>query len=246
MKRLAAPILLIFAIAWVPTPGRWRAAERQAFEAAVEYYAAGWSRKTLVFDAPLPAIGGALERADNAPSLAGVSIDSAHARVLESAASAYRKAWWPSHQRANIEALNALQPLVDRHGPAVLSFITQKYGLPWPSDGYPIHFSGYSNWSGAYSTDGNLLVISSRASYSRNVSGLEIMFHESMHQWDDTVFKLLRTHARALGGLVPGDLSHAMIFYTAGEAVRREVPGHTPYGELLVSGIAGCVPFGRR
>ena len=55
-----------------------------------------------------------------------------------------------------------------------------------------------------------------------------------MHQWDDSVFVLLRTHARALGKLVPRNPSHALIFYTAGEAVRRAIPAHVTIGEAGV------------
>jgi len=40
-----------------------------------------------------------------------------------------------------------------------------------------------------------------------------------------------REQARGLGRLVPNGLSHAMIFYTAGDAVKRTVPNHVPYGE---------------
>jgi hypothetical protein len=69
---------------------------------------------------------------------------------------------------------------------------------------------------------------------------LEIVFHEGMHQWDDAV-ELLRTQAR--GKVVPKDLSHGLVFFTAGEAVRRVFPRHVPVGE--VSGVwnRGLAPF---
>jgi hypothetical protein len=52
-----------------------------------------------------------------------------------------------------------------------------------------------------------------------------------MHQWDDPVYAMLREAARKERKVVPEALSHAMIFFTAGEAVRRAVPGHVPYAE---------------
>jgi hypothetical protein len=81
--------------------------------------------------------------------------------------------------------------------------------------------SGFANWAGAYSTDGNLLVMSSLDEALRGGQGLEIVFHEAMHQWDSEVFSLLRDQARRIGKLVPRNLSHAMIFlhgWRGGEA----------------------------
>ena len=74
--------------------------------------------------------------------------------------------------------------LVDRHGQAVLRFITGAYGMEWPVGGYPVHFSAFSNWAGAYSTKGNLLVVSSLDAALRGAQGLETVFHEGMRQWD--------------------------------------------------------------
>jgi hypothetical protein len=48
------------------------------------------------------------------------------------------------------------------------------------------------------------------------------------------MFVLLRTHARQIGKLTPRDLSHAMIFYTSGEALRRAVPSHVTIGDAGV------------
>ena len=61
--------------------------------------------------------------------------------------------------------------------------------------------------------------------------GLETVFHEGMHQWDSLVFQALREHARRIDKLVPANLSHTLIFFTAGEAVRRVVPDHTRYAD---------------
>ena len=38
---------------------------------------------------------------------------------------------------------------------------------------------------------------------------------------------------------VPDGLLHALVFYTAGEAVRRAVPPHIPYAQATACGIAG-------
>jgi hypothetical protein len=52
-----------------------------------------------------------------------------------------------------------------------------------------------------------------------------------LHQWDETVDEKLTAAAKAAQKPVPDNLSHAMIFYTAGEAVRSVLHGHRPYAE---------------
>jgi hypothetical protein len=56
--------------------------------------------------------------------------------------------------------------------------------------------SGYSNWAGAYSTSGPLLVISSLLPTNHGDAGLELVFHEAMHQWDQPIFAKLSEIAR--------------------------------------------------
>src|SRR5262245_61299509 len=52
-----------------------------------------------------------------------------------------------------------------------------------------------------------------------------------MDQWDGQTFTALLSQARALNVFIPPDLTHAMIFFTAGEAVRRINPTYVPYAE---------------
>src|SRR5688500_411609 len=64
-------------------------------------YAQGVSKKDLVFDAPLPALTGALARAGDSRSLTDIEIDPSVVTILERAAHIYRKAWWNDHRAAN-------------------------------------------------------------------------------------------------------------------------------------------------
>lgn len=211
------------------------AREQKTWREAVASYAADVSKRDLVFDAPLPAVTRALALAGDAESLTASKIDPPIdpmlATILERAAPIYRKAWWKKHHDANRTWQKAIQTLVDRHGANVLAFITNAYKLQWPAAGFPVHVSAYSNWAGAYSTTGDLLVISSQAPGTQATLGLETVFHEGMHQWDNQVLETLREHARKVNKFVPRGLSHALIFFTAGEAVRRVAPGHVPSAE---------------
>lgn len=217
--------------------------ERNVWNDAVSAYAKELSKKDLIFDAPLPGITKALAEAREASSLAGAGVDAATASILERAAPIYRKAWWLTHQSANKKWLAAIQPLVDKHGPAVLTLITQKYQFSWPEAGYAVHISAYANWAGAYSTDGYLLVLSSLDEALNGEYGLETVFHEGMHQWDDQIFEALRTQARAQNKLIPRGLTHAMIFFTAGEAIRKVIPEHVPYAEKFGVWQRGMMQF---
>jgi hypothetical protein len=112
-----------------------------------------------------------------------------------------------------------------------LKFITNAYKMEWPASGFPVHVSGCSNWAGAYSTKGNLLVIASQCESLRGLYGLETSFHEGMHQWDEQMFEVLRAQAIKVNKFFPRGLSHSLVFYTAGQAVRHVAPDHVPYSD---------------
>ena len=53
-----------------------------------------------------------------------------------------------------------------------------------------------------------------------------------MHQWDEVMTARLERLVKANGTPpLKHGLTHALIFYTAGEAVRTIVSGHRPYAE---------------
>jgi hypothetical protein len=222
---------------------RARAEERATWQEAVAFYAAGPSRKDAIFDSLLAKTTASLAVARDRESLAGVPIESSLRDALEQSMPVYRQTWWPAHRAANVAWRAETEASLDRYGRAVLDFILQKYQTDWPKDGYPVHVTGYSNWAGAYSTTGDLLVVASLPRVASPAVNLEIVFHEAMHQWDSIMFLRLRDRARQLNKRVPADLTHAMIFYTAGDAVRRVVPGHVPYGEIAGVWDRGLASF---
>jgi hypothetical protein len=209
--------------------------EQRQWRQAVAAYAAGPSRSDTVFDPGLNAIDQVLTRADTQSSLQNSAVDANVAAILEDAAPLYRRVWWPDHRAANQRWVAALQPLLDREGPAILRLILGWYQLPWPAGGYPIHMSAYANWAGAFSTVGPTLIVGSLDPAMREHSdnALETVFHESMHQWDDTILGVVNREARAKGIRLPGNVSHGLLFYTAGAAVARVVPGHVPIADQL-------------
>ena len=216
--------------------------EQKIWRDAVAAYAAGPSKKDIVFDDPFPSITRTLATAGDSKSFTADE-DPAIATTLRLAAPIYRKAWWSKHRDANRRWVKSIQALVDRYGASVLSFITNAYKMEWPASGFPVHVSGYSNWAGAYSTKGNLLVLASQSSSLQDLNGLETIFHEGMHQWDDQMFEVLRAQAIRLNKRFPRGLDHAIIFYTAGAAVRHVVPGHVPYSDKFGIWERGLASF---
>jgi hypothetical protein len=206
--------------------------DQKAWREAVAAYAAGLSAMDTVLDATLVEVTNQLKRANNDRPASALKIDPAIAAVLDRAAPIYRRGWWTRHRDSNRAWLSDMQEPVKRYGPQVLAYVTRAYQEPWEQGGYPVNVAAFSNWAGAYSTSFNLLVVASMHPGNKGIHGFEITFHEAMHQWDEEIdarlLRLSKTHGLKFNDL----LSHAMIFYTTGEAVRRVVPTHTPYAEL--------------
>jgi hypothetical protein len=208
-------------------------ADRQAWREAVSLYATGLSKLDMVFSRPLYDVTNALRRApSDRPLTAASTIDPAVVAALERAAPVYRRAWWPRHRESNRKWLQSKQDPLKKYGPQLLSYITRVYQEPWMKDGFPVNLSGWSNWAGAYSTVDSLLVIATLNPGNQGLHGFEIMFHEAMHQWDEEIDARLLKVARANKLKFNDLLSHAMIFYTTGEAMKTVVPSHVPYAEI--------------
>jgi hypothetical protein len=205
--------------------------EQRIWRETITFYAKGPSTKDVLFDGEMVAIGRVLVAAGDRAALDSIGMDAKLVETLRRAAPLYRKAWWPRHEQANRAFVDRLQALITQHGESVRSFIVRAYGQKWPQAGFPIHVSAYANWAGAFSTSAGLIVISSLAPGAEGLNALESVFHEAMHQWDDAIDAMLRAEARRQGATVPDNLSHAMIFFTAGEAVRQVSPGYVPYAE---------------
>ena len=207
-------------------------AERRAWREAVTVYAGGLSKLETVFDRALYDVTNAVRRASPDRAASTLQIDVAVAGALDRAAPIYRKAWWPRHRDANRKWLQSAQEPLQKYGPQILAFVTRAYQEPWMTGGFPVNISGWSNWSGAYSTYDSLLVIATLNPGNQGLHGFEIMFHEAMHQWDEEIDARLLKIARANKLKFNDLLSHAMIFYTTGEAMKTVVPTHVPYAEI--------------
>lgn len=204
---------------------------RRQWEDAIAFYANGLSKQDTVFDAALVGVTNAMRVPPDATAEA-LKLDPALLAVLVRAAPVYRATWWSHHRSSNRERVQELSKQLTQHGDRILAFITRAYQESWPKGGYPINMSGYSNWAGAYSTSGGLLVVSSLDEATRGPLALEIIFHEAMHQWDQPMMARLERLSKEHQTARPRDpITHALIWYTAAEAVKSVVPNHVGYAE---------------
>jgi len=205
--------------------------ESATWRRAVTEYAAGPSRQDAVFDEPLRQVTSALAPLhEHDPLPDSIPLDVR--RVLERAAPVYERLWWPEHGRRSRTFVDDLQTWLRLEGAVIVAFVAWAYEQQWPPAGFPVEVSAYANFAGAYSTRDRILVLSSLDPGLRDSQGLEMLFHEAMHQWDDSMLERLKAAAARQGRpRVPDGLPHALVFYTAGEAVRRTIPPHIPYAD---------------
>ena len=199
-------------------------ADLLAWDAAIAYYQHTLSRQDLVFDRDLVAITRTL-------AANRLEVPADLRRTLESAAPVYRKVWWTRHDRANQSRIRDLQAMVREHGKPIAAFLSKAWDQTWPAEGRAIEICAYANWAGGYSTDGGLIVVGSLDPGTSGSEGLETIFHEAMHQWDDDFQGVISRVAQRVNAPVPRSLSHSLIFYTAGYAVAKEIRGHKPYAD---------------
>ncbi len=200
----------------------------ETFATEVAAYSATASRQDAVFDPSLTALTKRLAFIDDASPLPD-DLDAGVRYALRDAAPAYRTAWWPRHSAANIERIGEIQPLVNRYGSPIAPELARLWMNQWPPAGFDVQVSAYANWAGAYSTANGLIVLAGADPAMSGTQGLESIFHEAMHQWDDDMDARIAAIARQLKARIPPQFSHSLIFYTAGYVVAKAVPDHQSY-----------------
>jgi hypothetical protein len=202
-----------------PAPTGLTDEERAQWAAGVEFYKPYVPRE-LTLDDGMIGIKNALRGAEGKTSLDGIAIDAALKTTLERIMPIYQKRWWPEHDRANREWIAAIQPLVDRHGAALSQALARVYDVSWPRDPIPVDLSVTAGASGAYGTSEPSAHITMSPSSFRSYVSLEMLFHESTHGIVP-LYQLVGRAAAAQKINVPPQLSHAVLFYTAGELTVR-------------------------
>jgi hypothetical protein len=209
------------------------------WNAAVDYYRREMSKRDLLMD------DGMVDIHNRLPDLDGLPPELA--AQLRRAAPVYRARWWTEHNRANLDWIHAVEPLIARHGDGLKKDLANIYQTPWPSDPIRTDVCFHANWAGGYTSIGPAhITISSSDPNNTGVAALEILFHEASHTLVRKVSEALSAEAAAQKKLFQRrSFWHAVLFYTAGELVRRRFDGYTPYAirnGIYERGWPGALP----
>lgn len=215
--------------------------DQGAWHAAVAYYDSAMAQRDILFDSGMVAITTRLTSLDSAATLEGSDLDPPLAAALDRAAPVYRRLWWPRHDAANRRWETGMRQMLAMYGDSLAARESRAVREPWSSAPVRVDIAPYTNWTGAYTVSNPArITVASVVAANEGHQGLEILFHEVLHTMDDTLLSALKAGFEAQGKTPPRDLTHAFIFYTAGELTRRAIPGHVPYAEK--NGIWSRIP----
>jgi hypothetical protein len=216
-------------------------AERQAWNAAVAYYASDLGQRDLATSLDFARIADRLGELETCTDLSGRSKQACTSglrpeiiRVLESAAPIYRAHWWPQHDRANRAWIAQAAPPVLQMGANLADRLTAIYQQPWPRGRLRVDVVSYAGSEGAYTTlDPPDLVIASQDSRNQGLYGFEMLFHQASEVLAGGVIQQIADLCRQRDMPIPRDLDSALLYYTTGYAVQHELaqsrPQDAPY-----------------
>jgi hypothetical protein len=206
------------------SPAEMPDTERSAWNEGISFYAP-YAKRDL-FDEELLRIKEALRTIETNTSLDGVAIDAGVKATLERLMPIYRKHWWPAHDRTNREWIAAARKLVDQHGAALNAAIARAYDVT-PDNPVWVDVAVYAHPVGAYTSSRptHVMISSTDPGYA-GYAALEMLFHERSHAWGRALFEGVRDAAAAQSVKIPPQVSHAILFYTAGELTARELKKH--------------------
>ena len=193
-----------------------RDTERRAFDQAQGFYAGlrGRDRERYLIAIRYELAG--------FPGL-GIVADSIIARassLLRDALPAYLACWWREQDRRNRDFIAQLVPALRIHEDSIADRLARAYQADW-SGQFPVDLVAFATATGANSVvDPNHIIMSSIDSSYRGASGIEMVFHEASHSVVDSgrdiIRRLLRDSTVTGGATLPRELSHVLLFYSAG------------------------------
>ena len=223
-------------------------AEQSAWESARGYYAAQMVGRNLLFNRDLVLIKNRLAELEAAPDLSTSGLHPNLVAVLERAAPAYRAHWWNSHDKQNRQWIAAVAPLVRQKGRRLAEGLAKVYRAEWPAGRIRVDVSHDADSTGAYTTlDPLRVTIASTDPDIQGRGAFEVLFHEASHALAGGVNEAIARECRRLGKPIPRELWHALLFYTTGEIVRRELAeSPAESGEPPATAGDGYTPYAYR
>jgi hypothetical protein len=229
--------------------------EIHAWQDAVAFYSKDLAGRDLLLNGDMEIINNQLSAMETCPDLEGKTTPLCKSglrqdlvEALERAAPVYRAHWWAQQDRANREWIAQVAPMIQKMGVELSGQLAEVYQRPWPSERLRVDVVWYGGPFGAYTTlDPIHVTISSHDPRNRGVYGFEVLFHESSHALAGAVTAAIAREFRARDKPIPRDFWHALLFYTTGEIVRRDVEyGSMTFTYQQSSGPSGYLPYAAR
>jgi hypothetical protein len=219
------------------------AEEIKAWQAAVAFYAKDLARRDLLLNGEMETINNRLSEMETCAELQGKSsaacksgLQADLVEALDRAAPVYRAHWWAEHDRANREWIARVAPMVQQMGVELSAQLADVYQRPWPAGRLRVDVVWYGGPYGAYTSLGPThLTISSHDMRNQGIYGFEVLFHEASHALAAAVNEAIAREFRQRDKPIPRDLWHALLFYTTGELVRRDLA----YGTMTLAALQG-------
>jgi hypothetical protein len=213
-----------------PNLSGWKSAETTVWNEALDYYERNLAEHDLL-EFSMIRINGALAAAGDAASLNTSKVPKPLIQILQKAAPVYRAHWWTEHNRKNHEWIDQVTPLIAGNEKALRPALAHAYNTPWPKGRIRVEMSYYTTGKSAYtSLRPTIVTISSWSQRNEGPAALETIFHEAGHSLIQKLTDEIGKAENRLGRkLSHQDLWHAMIFYTTGELVRRNLSELVPY-----------------
>jgi hypothetical protein len=206
-------------------------AEQTAWNAALGTYTKDWAARSLLQNGDMVIVNDRLAELEDCTDIsaqatpacaAGLRADMVSA--LTQAAPVYRAHWWAEQDRENRAWIAGVTPLIHEMGSDMANRLVRVFRHPWPSGRLRVDVVWYAGAEGSYTTlMPPHITIASHDSRNQGLAAFEILFHEASHTLAEGVNEAIERRCRELGKPIPRDLWNALLFYTTGELVRREV-----------------------
>jgi hypothetical protein len=209
--------------------------EIKAWRAAVALYAKDLARRDLLLNGDMETINNRLSEMETCAELQGKSsaacksgLQADLVEALDRAAPVYRAHWWAEQDRANRAWIAQVAPMVRQMGVQLSGQLAEVYQRPWPTERLRVDVVWYGGPYGAYTTlNPTHVTLSSHDARNQGIYGFEVLFHEASHALASTVNEAIASEFRQRDKPIPRDLWHALLFYTTGELVRRDLASGT-------------------
>lgn len=230
-------------------------ADIHAWQDAVSFYSKDLGNRDLLLNGDMEIINNQLSLMEGCPDLEGKTTPYCRSglrpdlvEALERAAPVFRAHWWDQQDRANREWISQIAPLIQKMGVELSGQLVDVYQRPWPSQRIRVDVVWYGGPFGAYtSLDPMHITISSHDPRNRGVYGFEVLFHEASHAVSGYVTEMIAKDFRARDKPIPRDFWHALLFYTTGEIVRRDIEyGSMTFTNEQRNGASEYLPYAAR